>query len=190
MSCQQQKTEKKNGHRGFCLAFDSGVSLRSYTRLCVPGVDRMTTIAFRDGIMAADSQESNGDTKGHCLKLFQKKDEEGNETIIGTAGGSFSGMLYVEHFGTGKSRPEAVSSVTEDEDFHVLLWDGWHLYEVNRLWLPVRVPPCPFFAIGSGRAAALGAMHMGASAEEAVQVAKKIDNYTGGPVKLMAFWEE
>ena len=141
----------------------------------------MTTIAFRDGIMAADSQETNGDTKARCKKLFRKKDEDGQYVIIGTGGGSFTGMIYVDHFGTGKKRPDEISYMYEDEDFHNLIWDGKKLLEVNWMWRPIQVQ-APFYAIGSGAAAALGAMHMGATAKEAVQIAKKIDNNTGGLV--------
>ena len=141
----------------------------------------MTTIAFRDGVMAADSQETLGDNKANCKKLFKKKDETGKKVIIGTAGGSFTGMIYVDHFGSGKKRPDEISYMYEDEDFHNLIWDGKKLFEVNWMWRPIQVHS-RFFAIGSGAGAALGAMHMGATAREAVVIAKKIDNYTGGPV--------
>jgi hypothetical protein len=42
-----------------------------------------------------------------------------------------------------------------------------------------------FAAWGSGAMAALAALHMGASAKQAVKVAKKVDVYTGGKVKTM-----
>lgn len=146
----------------------------------------MTTIAFRDGIMAADSQETT-DVKSHCVKLFRTTDEYNNPVIIGTAGGSFSGMTYVDFYGTGEERPTTIDNMDVEEDFHNLIWDGKDLWEVNWLWRPIKVPKShKFFAIGSGAAAALGAMHMGASAKEAVNIAKKIDNHTGGPVRTMS----
>ena len=146
----------------------------------------MTTIAFRDGIMAADSQETDGGMKTKCRKLFRVEDACGNEVIIGTAGGSFTGMLFVDNYSSVEDRPAVLDNITEDENFHNLIWDGEDLYEVDWLWHPIKVPRVPFFAIGSGAAAAMGAMHAGASAKEAIQIAKKIDNYTGGTVKTMS----
>jgi ATP-dependent protease HslVU (ClpYQ) peptidase subunit len=40
-----------------------------------------------------------------------------------------------------------------------------------------------FWAIGSGEQAAMVAMHMGATAKEAVEMAKRVDPYTGGRVR-------
>ena len=40
----------------------------------------------------------------------------------------------------------------------------------------------PFMAIGSGAQAAMAAMHMGATPRRAVQIASKVDSYTGGSI--------
>lgn len=45
----------------------------------------------------------------------------------------------------------------------------------------------PFFAIGSGTAAALGAMVAGGSTKDAVDAASKVDIYTGMGVKVYEF---
>jgi ATP-dependent protease HslVU (ClpYQ) peptidase subunit len=146
----------------------------------------MTTIAFRDGIMVSDSQETSGGLKFNCRKLFRKKDLVGNKVILGTAGGSFTGMIYVDLFGTNKPRPTTIEYMYEDEDFHIIIWDGKKLFEVNWMWRPIEVPPIhKFFAVGSGAAVALGAMHMGASAREAVAIACRVDAYTGGRLQVM-----
>lgn len=146
----------------------------------------MTTIAFRDGIMAADSQETT-DIKMHCRKLFRRTSPTGRRVIIGTAGSSYAGMIHVDSYSKGSERPKVLDNIESDEDFQNLIWDGKALWEINWLWHPIRVPRShKFFAIGSGAAAALGAMHMGASAKEAVNTAKKIDNLTGGRVSCMS----
>jgi ATP-dependent protease HslVU (ClpYQ) peptidase subunit len=152
----------------------------------------MTTIAFRDGIMAADTQETAGESQMRCKKIFRATSPKGRRVLIGTAGGSFAGMIYVDHFKSGKERPITIDYMDIEEDFHNLIWDGTNLFEVNWLWRPIKVPRPKFFAIGSGAPAALGAMHMGASAKEAVNVAKKIDIYTGGRVVSMKLnnWEK
>ncbi|MER9390093.1 hypothetical protein [Mesorhizobium sp. M0435] len=40
----------------------------------------------------------------------------------------------------------------------------------------------PFFAIGSGTEFALGPLHAGRTAEEAVRIASEYDSLTGGPI--------
>ena len=53
-------------------------------------------------------------------------------------------------------------------------------FETDGLWFePAEVP---FMALGSGSKAALGALHMGADAVRAVEVASLADAYTGGPI--------
>jgi hypothetical protein len=136
--------------------------------------------------MASDSQETNGGIKAKCVKLFRAEDEYGTKVIIGTAGASFTGMLYVDNYGSGEPRPDILDNITEDENFLILIWDGKDLFEVDWMWRPILIPKTDFVAIGSGAAAAMGAMYMGASAREAVAAAKKIDNYTGGAVKTIA----
>jgi ATP-dependent protease HslVU (ClpYQ) peptidase subunit len=44
------------------------------------------------------------------------------------------------------------------------------------------IVPEPFAAIGSGKGVALGALHAGASAVDAVKAAMKVDVYSGGRV--------
>lgn len=45
----------------------------------------------------------------------------------------------------------------------------------------------PWFAIGSGAAAAMGALHMGATPLEAVKAASKVDSFTGMGFKTLDF---
>jgi ATP-dependent protease HslVU (ClpYQ) peptidase subunit len=148
----------------------------------------MTTIAYRDGIIAADSQvthEAAGDKSGAgshkhtCQKLYTKK-AFGYHAVIATAGESAPGMLFVDWYGKKGKPPE----VLHDTDFTCLVLDEDGLWEFNSFCRAEKIEE-PFYAIGSGAKAALGAMHMGASAIEAVEIAKKIDPYTGGKVTWM-----
>lgn len=145
----------------------------------------MTTIAYRAGILAADSQvtysgdESAGSRKHRCQKLFRKK-AFGGEVIIATAGEGAPGMLFVDWYGK-KGKPPAVLA---DSEFTCLVLDEDGLWEFDNY---CRAEPITeeFYAIGSGAKVALGAMHHGASAREAVEIAKLVDPYTGGEVKTM-----
>jgi ATP-dependent protease HslVU (ClpYQ) peptidase subunit len=141
----------------------------------------VTTIAFRDGIIAADSRETWDDSSYNtCEKLFVKRVGR-RDVVIGTAGGSFSGMVFVDWYGSGAPVPEMLATLDLEEDFCVLVIDRGDAYVANHLCRLVKTVD-RFVAIGSGRQAALAAMHCGKSAKDAVEVAKKVDPYTGGRV--------
>ena len=145
----------------------------------------MTVIAYRGGLIAADSRETWGDsTVNRCEKLFRKRIGR-REHVIGTAGGSYSGMLFYDWYGSGKEPPETLTQHLDlEEDFEVMVWDGRHLYTANHLCRLVRVIE-PFAAVGSGRKAALAVMHMGGSARKAVEIACKIDPYCALPISII-----
>lgn len=148
----------------------------------------MTTIAYRNGIIAADSQTTisggaSGDVKGVCQKLFKKKIGKGKAArtvIIATSGESAPGLVFVDWYGTGGARPETL----RDSDFTCLVLEKDGLYEVDALCRPERVKE-PFYAVGSGRKAAMAAMLCGKSAREAVKIAAMLDPYTGGRIVTM-----
>lgn len=142
----------------------------------------MTTIVYKNGIMAADTREVSGGTARRCTKLYKF-----GSTIIGTAGDSYSGMVFVEWWKAGcpaDDKPD-LTSLAEDEDFECLVWHNGKLWVVNRLFVMVEVvlDDYPFFAIGSGSDIATGALAMGASAKRAIEVAADFDINTGLPVE-------
>ena len=61
--------------------------------------------------------------------------------------------------------------------------DGGTIYEDGG-WQPVG--DAEFYAFGSGDAFAMGAMAMGATAEQAVEVATRFDVYSGGPITVLS----
>ena len=148
----------------------------------------MTTIAYKAGIIAADSRETyctdaGGSTVSRCEKLFRKKVGR-REVIIGTAGGTYAGMLFVDWYGSGKDRPAVLTDLDLEEDFDVLILEHGKVFTCNHLCRPVEVLD-PFCAIGSGRKAALAAMHCGRSAREAVRIACLLDPYSAPPIVTM-----
>lgn len=149
----------------------------------------MTTIAYKGGIIAADSRETytteaGGATVNRCEKLFRKKVNR-RDVIIGTAGGSYAGMIFVDWYGSGKSPPEVLLDLDLEEDFDVLILDHGKVFVCNHLCRPVEIID-PFCAVGSGRKAALAAMHCGRSAREAVRIACLIDPYSALPITTMS----
>lgn len=154
----------------------------------------MTTIAYRDGILAADSRVTH-DTEGggtrvfKCQKLYRKVVKLGEveeEVILATAGESSPGELFVEWFGSGKDVTDMRDTfVLGQADFQVLVLKRDGLYEVDMYCKPIKVLD-KFYAVGSGAKAALAAMHMGADAKKAVEIACRIDPYTAAPITTMS----
>ena len=134
----------------------------------------MTCIAYRAGVMVADSQATMGGLKMPCLP----KITVAGGRLIGAAGDASAINRFVAWFGTDGKRPrllkkEEFDAIVVDADGHADHWEEG--MEPDRITMP-------FFAIGSGAELALGAMEMGATAEEAVAVAIKWDANCGGPV--------
>lgn len=148
----------------------------------------MTTICYRANIIAADSRETwgseaGGTSVGNCEKLFRKRVGK-RDVVIGTAGGSYLGMVFVDWYGSTAEPPPILRDAHLDEDFDVLILDRGKVYTANHLCRPILVVD-PFIAIGSGRKAALAAMYCGRSAREAVSIACKVDPYSAPPIVTM-----
>lgn len=137
----------------------------------------MTTIAYKNGVIAYDSRQTRGGAivSDDCLKC---------ETVNGV---SFflSGCvcdeqaLIAAYFGTPSKDPVECSGFVVDAGKLMMVGHD----DKTGIW---RQPldPGNADAIGSGSAYALAAMDMGASAEEAVRAAMKRDIYTGGMVRI------
>lgn len=146
----------------------------------------MTTIAYRDGIIAADSRVTygeDGSARVHtCKKLFRKTITQGKkqfDVIIATAGEASPGLVFVDWYGSGKPVPDIFLHL--GGDFLCLVLTPQGLFEFDVYCRGEEVSD-DFYAIGSGAKAALGAMHCGKSAVEAVRIAARIDPYTGGRI--------
>ncbi len=148
----------------------------------------MTTIAWDGKKIAADSQitydsEAGGTRKHKCgNKLFRKTivvDDVAEEVVMAVQGDASAANLFVEWFdGTKKEMPEIFAY--NPPDFTCLVWFKHGLYEYDAYCVGEKVTE-KFYAIGSGAKAALGAMHMGADALQAVKIAAEVDPYTSGP---------
>ncbi len=144
----------------------------------------MTIVAFRDGVMAADTRIVHGDSGiMKATKLFRKRIGR-RDHILGFAGDMSCAMLYYEWYGSKQPMPEQLRNYQEERGFNVLIMVGKYLYEGDNICRPVEVES-KFHAIGSGAQAALGAMHHGASAIQAVKIACKIDSNCGLPIQTM-----
>ena len=137
----------------------------------------MTTIAYRDGIMAGDGRETCiGDDESavvltdKCIKVFKLRDGR----LFGGSRGSED--LTRLHQALVKNTPlpklEDVNGLLVDRKGRIWLYEG-------HIWQRIQAR---YYAVGSGSVFALGAMDAGATAIEAVRIGVRRDPYSGGRV--------
>lgn len=137
----------------------------------------MTTIAFKSGVLAADSMACIGNRKSTTNKIHFV---EGKFVIAG-AGALADIMRVVEYV-----RENGLSECARLFDIEAFpsaiaidIKDGTPHRLERGVWLPITDE---YFAIGSGADFAIGAMSVGLDAVAAVQHAAALDIYTAGPV--------
>jgi 20S proteasome alpha/beta subunit len=137
----------------------------------------MTTIAYKDGVIAYDSRITLGAIISHddYEKLIETK---GVKFILTGATGDFSRLIEA-YFGASHKNLDASGLAFDGET----IWCIGH-NNYGGFW-KIPVSPRSIYAMGSGMPHALTAMDMGASAGEAVEMAKKRDTGTGGQVRLL-----
>lgn len=142
----------------------------------------MTIIVVKNKEMAADSRSTAGDDMHFkTAKMFRKTD-----CLIGIAGDIAPALLFVDWYGTAGPAPAELLSA--NGDFSALVLNKSGMFEYDK-WCKAMKVHGRFYAIGSGAAAALGALHMGASASEAARIACKLNTGCGLPIITMSLKE-
>lgn len=135
----------------------------------------MTTIAYRSGVLAADTQvtDSADFVGGHVHKVGKTKDG-----CLWGFTGSTPMMAKCAAWANGDRQDDppkidasVLVMVSPDGALREWYGDGW-----------VEGVTAPFHTWGAGRKFAMGAMHAGATASAAVAAAIAYDIYTGGEV--------
>lgn len=139
----------------------------------------MTTVVYRDGVLASDSRVTCNDTieRGAYQKVYNLRD------------GSLFGWC-----GSMSDATKMLAYIEADADTDEPMWKGdttvisvdpkgrmW-VNEGEGVWLRQKGK---FGAWGSGSPFAYGALEFGADAVQAVKVARKFDGNTGGPVRTV-----
>lgn len=136
----------------------------------------MTTIAYRDGIVAADTLCRDDE---FAQKYYRRKIRVMQDAVIAESGEDRWIDAFCAWWKGGRLHPAPripkgqIGMLVVYRDLRVELWAD-AVYG-----LPISEDYC---ATGSGGAVALGAMWMGASAGQAVRAAMAHDNDTGGRV--------
>lgn len=142
----------------------------------------MTTIAYRDGVLAADTLITAGNSRdGFCTKIAKRG------AVLAAAAGSLPlacGFLAWFDCGLPAGREPKMQGAEKDD------------YAIGKIFTPTGIiltfSDCgwslrraPFYSFGSGADYAVGAMARGASAAEAVAVAIQFDVGTGGEIETL-----
>ncbi len=137
----------------------------------------MTTIAYRDGIMAADSRAYSGNRDYMGAKAKIERLEDG--TLIGVSSTVVGGGEEVREWVKAGTNPKAELN----KGFTLLLVkpDGKVFVAVDTTLLSGPLT-ADFFAVGTGSDIALGAMGMGATAIKAVEVGCRLDPWSALPI--------
>lgn len=137
----------------------------------------MTCIAAdaRAGIMVSDSRCTGGSTWYPITKIFRVRDE-----IVGMAGDIKTCHKWLKWYQGARKAPVGKLA---DEFVALILKDG-ELFEACSNGLELRIER-GFHAVGSGGHAAVGAMLAGASIEDAVAIACKVDTGCGGDLQTL-----
>lgn len=142
----------------------------------------MTTVAYRDGVLAADTLGCSH-IRRHCKKLHRVGD-----SILGFSGNYMDCLHFVRWF-EKKDGPLTFANFRNDNsdapDVAAIVVCNGEAEKWTEHCQPTPIYE-PFFAIGSGAQAAMAAMHMGASAKEAVKIAMLIDPHTAGEVETLS----
>ena len=150
----------------------------------------MTTVAYRDGVMAADSKGDWGGSPTDENKIFTT-----DKYLFGHSGNLSLGLALweeLDEFLIDGNLPEMYrwskySIDRKDVPIGAILvdreTDEFWVLDSDRLRKISLAGGGPFFAIGSGTDYALGAMAAGASATRAVHIASGFDHYTGGLIQ-------
>jgi 20S proteasome alpha/beta subunit len=134
----------------------------------------MTTIAWKDGVLACDKciTEDNFVYRGTKFKETDSKVYVGAGYLSRAL--RFIDYLINEEDGKPPKLKDTIVLEFDKQTGKLTLWENKHI------GLPVETK---MYAHGSGYGFAIGAMSFGATPEEAIKVATKHDAYTGNGVK-------
>lgn len=142
----------------------------------------MTTIAYRDGVLAADSLSTRyGNREGTVCKIAKKAN-----LMAGASGSADMCQAFRVWFMTGcKGQPPYMGDPDKSwaEGFIVMPDGAVAVFGPSSQW--VNQPYGGFSAWGSGSDVALGAMAAGATAEQAVAAAIMLDINSGGEITVL-----
>jgi hypothetical protein len=141
-------------------------------------VTRMTTVVATHSMLVSESRVSEGNRHFHGTKLFRVGD-----SILGLCGDWNAALMFLEWFQSSKKRKDA-PEFSEDDSFDALEVSPEGLFAWDHHCRRVEILS-PHYSIGSGSLAALAALHLGTTPEQAVEAACAVDMYSSGPLQTL-----
>ena len=143
----------------------------------------MTTIAFCDGVMAADTQCTGGASTDQTSKIFRLK----SGGLYGFAGSAGFGMLVYEWLCNGAKLKLKPKVLDDDDGIEAIIVTPSGEVSLMDNYLAPIVVTSGITAIGSGGDQAKALMRSGMSAAEAVTfiIANRLDVFTGGDLETL-----
>lgn len=141
----------------------------------------MTTIAYDGQCLAADTQcHADGMRLGLVQKIWRLADGR----LFGACGDNSACEATYAWLHAG-GHPADKPTLKTEQGFNGLLiaLDGQVTFLDPEL-VPLTIV-APWYALGSGREFAMGALAAGKSAPEAVRIALQFDIYSGGPIDTL-----
>jgi hypothetical protein len=130
----------------------------------------MTTVVYRDGILAADRKIDGWQSVCKLIRL------KSGAYISGA--GNWDDVVEVARWLDAKAVEANKPTLTQGST-SVIYLDSTGLYWMTDPFLRKVKVEEPYYAIGSGAHFALGALAMGATAHEAVEIAMQFDSQSG-----------
>ena len=141
----------------------------------------MTTIAYKDGALAADTAMCQGGVMmGAVVKIARRADGD----MCGSAGDAAYNAAFRDWFLLGENGPAPEAKQEDNAIDRGVIFRKSGKIEVFEPRGKFSVQ-APYFALGSGKESALGAMFAGADAETAVRAAIQFDPHTDGEITVL-----
>lgn len=136
----------------------------------------MSTVAWDGKTLAADRQCNNGDLKSPTSKIRRLPDG----TLLACTGNLGAGRILMKWYEDGQVQADYPTANQEKDALFarlIVVKDG-SVSQYETFYVPIPLIH-PFFAWGSGRDFAIGAMANGAKATDAILIASQFDINTG-----------
>lgn len=148
----------------------------------------MTTIVFKDGVLAADSRAYAGGSASLGMKIKIRRLADGSLVGVSTTvpGLGEAVMTWLDN-----NRHHDYLPNFPEPNFTALLIDpAGQVFFFNGTWMPAGPIWAPYFAIGSGEEIAKGALEMGADPIQAIAIAIRHDTWSGAPIVSLNLHDE
>jgi ATP-dependent protease HslVU (ClpYQ) peptidase subunit len=146
----------------------------------------MTTVVYRDGILASDSACYAGTTKVHSMKKVWRISGH----LVGLAGDVDAINAFKKWFAAGADVEKYPIEKKQQLAVIVVTPEGKVFTYEDRDPIPLEIIDGEYVAVGSGADVALGAMHAGASAPEAIKAAIAHSAKTDGKIQMITLRPE